>query len=236
VKASDYDELWHGIVRSPLAGAYIRELHSLATEVVRLAEEVFEAAPRPTASDSDCLRVDHAIMSKLFTLVGDAARISAMLSERPRRERSAREYEVHRRRVAGLRNEVLKNVRLERVFEAKVRHTLEHFDEYIDRTAVKYATGQIPTPSVAPIDLVVSRRRALERMPVRGRRPHVYYMRVFIASERVFINCGHEVSVQALRDECRRVAKRLAHYVPEPDEHGERGSSMLVIKPATFET
>jgi hypothetical protein len=233
-RASHYDELWRAIVGSPLAGAYVTELHALAEDVVRLASDVFEAAPRPKTAD-DYLKVDHAIMAKLFALLGAAARVSATLTDRPRRDQSARQYEIQKRRVAWLRHDVLKGIKLERVFEPKVRHTLEHFDEYMDNIAVRYATGQIPTPSIAPIDFVMSRRLVLERFDIGGKTPSVYFVRVFIASERVFINCGFEISVQALHDECRRIAKRLAPHVPQ-DESGERGSSMLVITRETFET
>jgi hypothetical protein len=233
--AADYDELWNSIAGSPLVAAYVQELHSLASDVVRLAEDVFKAAPRPKTTD-DYVRVDHVIMGKLFKLLGDAARISAMLTERSRRRnQKAREYEVHRRRVEWLLNEALKGVRLQRVFDAKVRHTLEHFDEYIDRTAIKYATGQVQTPSVAPIDFVFSRRRALARA-LQEKPRNIYLMRVYIASERVFINCGHEIGVQTLHDECRRIVRRLNAYVPAPYSKTEdRDSYMIVITPETFQ-
>jgi hypothetical protein len=232
--ASRDEDLWGTIVASPLASAYVTELHSLAEDVVRLANDVFEGAPRPKTAD-DYLKVDHEIMAKLFALLGAAARISATLTDRRRRrDQSARQYEIQTKRVAWLRDEVLRNVKLERVLEPKVRHTLEHFDEYMDKTAIRYATGQIPTPSIAPIDFVMSRRRVLERFDIGGKSPGIYFVRVFIASERVFVNCGHEISVQALHDECRRIAKRLSPQVPR-DVGGERGSSMLVITRETFD-
>lgn len=233
METSDYDELWRRIVESPLAGAYIQELHSLAAEVVQLSDEVFQAVPRPKPSD-DYVRVDHTIMRKLYTIIGDATRVSAMLNKRPRGQQTARQHEVHNRRAAWLRNEVLEDIKLERVFEAKVRHTLEHFDEYIDRTAIKYATREMSTPSVAPMDFVLGRRKALA-IELQGRVPNIYFMRVFIAEERVFVNCGYEIDVESLREECREVAKRLTPLVPEPLPSGERGSPLFVITPATFE-
>lgn len=230
-----YDALWDAIASSPFGTTYIGELHSLAAEVAALADDVFAAAPKPKTAD-DFLKVDHALMRKLFTLLGVAARISAMLTERPRRkDQSARDHEVLKRRARWLRDEVLRGVKLERIFEAKVRHTLEHFDEYIDETAIKYATRRLPTPSLAPVDMVVSRRRTLQRFAIQQKVPHCYFMRVYIAAERTFVNCEREISIQALRDECRRIAKRLTPYVPEPDAKPDaRGSSILVIADNTF--
>lgn len=230
-----YDALWDAIASSPFGTTYIGELHSLAAEVAALADDVFAAAPRPKAAD-DFLKVDHAVMRKLFTLLGAAARISAMLMERPRRkDQSARDHEVLKRRARWLRDEVLRGVKLERIFEAKVRNTLEHFDEYIDETAIKYATRRLPTPSLAPVDMVVSRRQTLQRFAIQQKVPHCYFMRVYIAAERS-LNADLALAVhERLRDECRRIAKRLTPSVPEPDAKPDaRGSSMLVIADNTF--
>jgi hypothetical protein len=83
--------------------------------------------------------------------------------------------------------------------------------------------------------MVVSRRRTLQRSPSSRRYPHYYFMRVHIAAERTFVNCEREISIQALHDECRRIAKRLTPSVPEPDaKPDERGSPMLVIADNTF--
>lgn len=164
-------------------------------------------------------------------MLGSAARINALVGERSKRKQATGNYEIQRRRADWLRNDVLKGISLTRLFEAKVRNTLEHFAEYIDEAAIGFATNKTPTPSLAPIDFVVSRRRALQRFAVEQKVPHLYFIRVFITSERVFVNCGHEISIQALHTECRRIVKRLA---PLMRDQREGGSSMLVIARATF--
>ena len=122
-------------------------------------------------------------------------------------------------------------MRLEKLLHNSVRNTLEHFDEYVDQSAIGFAQGSTPVPSIAPIDFVVSRRRALRRFALERKIPHLYFMRVFIASERIFVNRGHEISIQALHTECRRIVKRVLPLVPDS---GAQGSSMMIITSATF--
>lgn len=228
----DYDRLWESIKRSPFAATYTDELYRLARQVVTLAEDVFSVAPKPTSPD-DRLQIDHDVMHSLFTLLGSAAHINAMIGERKKQGwQGEQAYEIQRRRAEWLRTEVLKGVKLSALSQAKIRNTLEHFDEYIDEAAVGFVTHKHPTPSLAPLDFVVSRRRALQRFAFQRRVPHLFLMRVFIASERVFVNCGHEISVQALDVECRRIVKRLA---PAMQDREEGGSAMLVINTDTFQ-
>ncbi len=235
MNSSDYEQIWEAILASPFQGVYLMDLYWLAVAVVSRAEKVFIEAPKPTGPDN-YLKVNAELVGELFSLLGDAARIKALLTERQRRDNQGEiNFEMHVRRVKWLRNEVLKGVKLARTFEARVRNTLEHFDEYLDGATVGFATHDIPTPALVPIDFVVSRRSALEQFAVQQRIPHLYFMRVFIASERVFVNCGEEISIQALHTECRRIAKRLKPMVPEADKPpNERGTSMLVITDTTF--
>jgi hypothetical protein len=228
---SDFDQLWSSIGASPFASIYIDELYRLARQVVTLAEAVFDATPRGRADDR--IQVDHKIMQDLFTLLGSAARIASILKTPGHRrgDQTDEEFEVQRRRATWLREHVLNGVRLSAVLAPKVRHTLEHFDEYLDEAALGFATHRTATPSLVPIDFVVSRRRVLEALARHRGEHNVFFMRVFIASERVFVNCGHDISIEALRVECRRIVKRLA---PARGDREEGGSSMLVITDTTF--
>lgn len=229
--AAQYDQLWDSIKRSPFGSTYLDEPYALAKQVVTTAEDVFRAAPKP-AEPADRLQIDHDIMRNLFTLLGSAARINALIGDRPQqRWQTEQDYEIQRRRTEWLRIGILKGIKLSALHSAKVRNTLEHFDEYIDGAAIGFATNKTPTPSLAPIDFVVSRRRALQRFAVERKVPHLFFIRVFIASERVFVNCGHEISIQALHTECRRIVKRLAPLMRDREEGGR---SMLVIAQATF--
>jgi hypothetical protein len=232
----DYDDMWRRIVLSPLRAVYLEELHDLAATVVHLAEEVFLVAPKPPKGGPESyLKVDHDLMTKLYFLLGAAARIRALLTERARRkDQSAKQHAIQIRRAAWLRDEVLNGIKLSEILSPKVRHSLEHFDEYLDDTGILFLERRIPTPALMPIDFAIGRRNTLEQFQVANQRPHVYFLKVYIASERVFVNCGHEISIQKLHTECRRIAKRLRPLVPPAPSPSERGSQMLVVTPNTF--
>lgn len=236
MKPPDYDDMWRRIVASPLRGVYLEELHGLAATVKHLAEEVFMAAPKPLKGGSESyLKVDHDLMTKLYFLLGATARIRALLTDRPRRKsQSEKQHALQVRRTAWLRDHVLKGIRLAEVLAPKVRHSLEHLDEYVDDTGLRFLEGRIPTSALVPVDFAVGRRNTLAQFQVANKRPHVYFVKVYVASERVFVNCGHEISIQKLHTECRRIEKRLQPLVPPAPSPSERGSQMLVVTPSTF--
>lgn len=106
--AAQYDQLWDSIKRSPFGSTYLDELYALAKQVVTPAEDVFRAAPKP-AEPANRLQIDHDIMRNLFTLLGSAARINALIGDRPQqRWQTEQDYEIQRRRTEWLRIGILK--------------------------------------------------------------------------------------------------------------------------------
>jgi hypothetical protein len=58
---------------------------------------------------------------------------------------------------------------------------------------------------------------------------------VYIASEKVFVNAGREVSVRALRDEARRIVKRLEPLLPNHERfHENRGLLVFILTDQSF--
>jgi hypothetical protein len=225
--------IWRAIVESPLAGAYVTEAYSLAVDVVERADSVMANAS-PPPSGSSYIKVDHKLMAELVMLTGEAARLKALITDRPRgKKESAAQYEVRRGRTSWLSDELLRGLGISALHEAGVRNSIEHFDEYLDETALDASQQKLPLPVVVPLDFAVGRRSTLSQFPIQNERPNVHMLRVYIASERMFVNAGKEVNIRNLRNECRRIAKRLAPLVPQ-GESGERGSSMYVLTSATF--
>lgn len=231
---AEHDATWARIVASPLAGAYITEVHSLATDISERAERVLSEAPKPP-KDQSYIKVDHRMMADLVALVNQAARLKALITDRAwhKNQESKAQAEIRHRRAAWLRGDLLRGLKIETVLEADVRHSIEHFDEYLDDTALAAVDGRLSMPALIPLDMAVGRRRTLSQPPDGGTKPHVRFLRVYIASEAVFVNAGREVSIRNLRTECRRIAKRLAPHVPKDDD-GERGSSMYVLASESF--
>ncbi|MFE4195263.1 hypothetical protein ACFRJ9_05310 [Paenarthrobacter sp. NPDC056912] len=231
---------WERIARTGWKTVYLSEIYWLAVENLELCEEVFTSAVTPPPGES-YLRVDHGIHRKIYRILNNAARLSALMKDRDRRAgQSAGQYEIQSRRVRWIRS-VLDGIAIAEIGHAKVRHSLEHFDEYIDETALKSSRGQIPLPSFFPIDFVLGRADTLNAIAfgkLEGFK--TYPLRVYLAEERTFINCGKEIRLDKLSEECAAIAARLLDVAPvlrqdEEETSEQRGSSVLVLGPQHFE-
>jgi hypothetical protein len=225
---------WEAIQRSPLFAVYIWELYWLAANVARLAETVFAATPVGVDDGTDLIKGDAEIHGRLSAILGEAAKIRTLINGRPkRRDQSAAAYAIQTKRAQALR-QLLDGISLETVLSAHVRHSLEHFDERLDRAALALVDGTAQLPVNIPFNIVLSRRRAL--LTLRGTtvpKSRLFPLRVYIANERVFINAGDEVNVGKLYDECGAIRERLRPLVPEAPGD-ERGSFVVVLTEESF--
>ncbi|MEX2645453.1 MAG: hypothetical protein WD249_04245 [Gaiellaceae bacterium] len=229
-----HEAFWRTIEQSPLFSIYISELYWLAANVVRVAERVFEATAVGEDDGTDFIKVDAELHGQLCLILGDAAKIRALIGERPkRRNQSAVAYGVQALRAKALR-QLLAGVHLEATLSADVRHSLEHFDERLDATAVRVLEGAAPLPLNVPFNMVVSRRRGL--LVLRGTsllKPKLFLLRVYIADERMFVNAGEEVDIGAIYAECAAIRDRLAPRVAE-ERDDSRGAYVLVLTEESF--
>lgn len=202
--------------------------------MVARAEVIFDKA-KPAAESHSYIQVDHDLLTNIPHLLGDSARIRALLATKQKAEgESWIKHEIRVRRTTWLRNTVLQGISLQHVLDAKVRHSLEHFDEYIDETAIKAHAGEIKPPSFLPVDMLMGSRTTLDTFNVGGQQATVYPLRVYIADEQVFINASKEVSVRGLHDECLAIRDRLASAVLQPGEGEGRGSPLYVLTKDSF--
>lgn len=127
---------------------------------------------------------------------------------------------------------MLNGIDLEPLRDAQVRNTLEHFDEYVDRTALKASSGDIALPALMPLDFVLSTRDLLKQFDVGGGSPNVYPLRVFVTDESRFINCEQEVDVGTLRVCASQIVERVGPLLGE--QARQEGSPMLVLLEGSF--
>lgn len=128
---------------------------------------------------------------------------------------------------------LLNGLSLSAVLSPAVRHSVEHFDERLDRTALGTLYGSIGLPVNVPFDIVVWSRAAFEVL--RGTnepKADIYPLRVYVASERVFMNAGDAINIGELCDECAAIAERLTDRTMQPG--GERGAFVVVLTQQSF--
>lgn len=230
---------WEAIESSPFARAYISEVYWLSRDTAETCQGIFENAPAPPQSSS-YIKVDHGLHRELYRVLNNAARIRALIKSRPRsKSQGAGMYALQERRIKWLAG-LLTDLPTAQVLHSKVRNTLEHFDEYLDETALKSRRGQISRPTLFPVDMTLGREGMLEQFDVGGSTPTVYPLRVYLAEERVFVNCGARLDLDAISSECRGITERLESIAPDladlPSDNSDgRGSSMLVVTAQSFE-
>jgi hypothetical protein len=191
----------------------------------------------PGAPGGSYIKVDHALLQRLYGVLGGAAKMSALISERHRQKNQSQiQHETLIRRARWLKS-LLTGLGLSGVTSTKVRNTVEHFDEYLDDTSRKCSNGTIALPAVLPTDMAFGHRDLMPQL-LTGTKfsgATVYSLRVYIADERVFINCDTEINIGQLRDECAAIEARLKPLLPDFAAGSDRqGSSMFVVTRESF--
>lgn len=233
-------DAWAAIVQSPFAGSYVAELFWLARDIVETCDRVFLNSdpnvlrPRYRIKDS-YLEVHQAVHFDIYRALSDAARIRLLVSPRTkRRDQTAEQYEVQQARTQWLSN-VLAGLPLGEVLDPRVRNSLEHFDEYLDNTALRSYRGEIPRPTLLPLDVALGRENALDGFDVGGKKPTLYPLRVYLAEERCFVNCGRRISLETLRKECAGIRDHLLPLLSSMNGQVERGGILIVVTARSFD-
>lgn len=233
------DNHWNRIAQSPWGRVYLDELYWLARDTSRLCSEIFEDAPAPPPTES-YLAVDHRLHGKIYRILNNSARIGSLIKERARRDQSAAQYAIQQQRVKWLQS-ALEGLEIKELLNPKVRHSLEHFDEFIDETALKSSRGDIRRPSFFPIDMALGREDTLQVFANKNLAGAASYpLRVYLGEEQTFVNCGRRVDLGRIATECAAISERVAEIQPSVQQDGvesseHRGSSLLVITEESFQ-
>jgi hypothetical protein len=208
-----------------MAHFYIEEAYWLARGIAQACDEIFEATPPPTEpSPANYIKVDGEMHRKMVRVLSEGAKLRALITLRQRtKEQAPWEYAFQEARAQWLRT-FLRGVSLDALSNARARNSVEHFDEYLDEIARKAATRRINRPTAMLFNMTLGRPDIIEVGS-----GSVVELRVYLASDRVFVNAGQRVDFQALRDQATEVAARLSPIASRsPDE---RGASITILTP-----
>lgn len=213
-------------------GVYINEIYWLTRRVHEECEAIFKDTPPPEVPGQGYIRVDHALHERLIGVLLAAARFRALVRSREAISSSRTKREVLSLRTAHLR-ELLNGIDLGPLLDGTGRNAIEHFDERLDELAIKAFRGEPRPPTFYPLDMVLSTRDLLDRFDLGGQKASSVCIRVYIADEKIFANCGQEVALQPLSDRAREVFERLTSLFPDFTRE-EKGASLLVVTEKTF--
>lgn len=232
VTSGDYDAEWRSIRDSPLGSLYIRELYWLARGVSERLDALFASFRPPKDPSSSYLLVDPNLHREIQAILGDAGKTRLLLVDRPkRRDQSPREYAIQCRRAEWLRS-LLDRLDIGPVLDAGVRNSLEHFDEYVDEMSLAAYDGEIPCPTSIAVDIATWDRGGLTALIIEPGWT-VYALRLYVASERIFTNCQHEVDLGALREASSSIQERLMPAVNLEAREG-RGAVVTILTDTSF--
>lgn len=230
-------QAWNKISRSPLARLYLHEVYMLAVYMKTTCESLFETAPaRKEDSLESYVQVGRDIHTDLANLLTAAARVRALVIDRPKGKRQTHyRYSLQKARVAWLRQQ-LDGVPLEAILDAGVRNSLEHFDEYLDEMAGDLAEGVAAPPALVAIDVTLGHRGLLDYLnDALGGTPRQMFVRVYHATEREYINFGRIVNIQALYEEACALRDHLIENMPILQEEEGSGTLLAVRDDSFFE-
>jgi len=211
----------YGRILNVWKGNYASEIHDLARSTEKLCFSVFHESTAPLREGAqevtNFIAMHPKVHADVYRILGNAARLGAYLKNRPRRkgDQSAGQYELQTRRIEWMRG-LLVGIDFSEISDARVRHSLEHFDEFLDETALKSARGKLGSSTMFPKDVVASSENAFGDKGIFNLEgATVYPLRVYYAIPRTFLNCGRRIDVGRIANECKDIAERLENEVPD---------------------
>ncbi len=197
-----------------LVDLYVNELWSLALSVKSHCESVFTLAKSSDATGGHYLAIKPDVHKIIASCLADAANFKKLIYTASSRQKaeSDKVFKLRQYRAKMLR-EALQGVSLDELLSAKVRNTIQHFDEYLDQAVVALSDVKSRKSPWAGYNLVVSTLSVCD--------PPVHPIRVYVADDRTYYNFRWSVNMQRLHDEASSAAEKLSkhqsvHGLPEP--------------------
>lgn len=199
-----------------LFSLYIHELWWLANGIREKTERLFSKAKVP--DEGNTIQASPELHSLIASVLSDAANIKKLLvtPNGKLNGESGRQFRLRRARAKALYS-LLDGIQLAELLTAKVRNTLEHFDEYLDRANIAITEARNPPSPVAAYNMVLSRWEAFN--------PRVYPIRLYISAERKFYNMKWSVDLDAMNKEASSIVEKLKPFMGAAE--GGPGGLML---------
>lgn len=183
---------------------YIHELWWLANGVKQKTEHLFAETKFP--DEGNIIQVSPELHSIIASTLSDAANLKKLLvtKESQLSGESGRQFRLRLGRTQALAK-LLEGIALNELLNAKVRNTLEHFDEYLDEANLAVTEAKKPPSPMAAYNMILSRWDVFN--------PRVYPIRVYISEERKFYNMKWSVDLGAMNTEAKAVIERLTQFM-----------------------
>lgn len=180
---------------------YIYEVNWLAHAVVQQCENLFKITPVPEKGYS--ISPGYEAHQIITAILSDSARINNLLTipaQKGRHHKSDKQFRLHVSRSEKLREYVV-GLNISEIFSGKVRNTLQHFDEYLDEANLKSFEGRLNEHVMVSYNMIISHREGFQPLP--------FALRLYISSERVFLNMKYSVNIGKIYLEALELMKKF---------------------------
>lgn len=178
---------------------YYYELKWLSYSIKTKCEHVFNIVSIP--DEGYLIQVNAEVHSNIFSLLSDAANLKKLIltsGVKKTGENGAR-FKLRKERASVL-SDFLKSLNIKEMLNPKVRNTLEHFDEYLDKANYE-VTQSAPQNKLAAYNVVLSHWDAIS--------PRVYPLRLYISSEKKFYNMQWGIDIGLIYLEACSILEKL---------------------------
>jgi hypothetical protein len=81
-----------------------------------------------------------------------------------------------------------------------------------------------------PLDWIIQRRDTLQLlMTGKSAGGYVYPLRIYIAELKTFVNCGREIDIGKVAEECRKIHERASQLDPDLSKIAEGDGSRVAL-------
>ena len=179
---------------------YFHEVFWLATSICDNCQAIFDETKAP--ADGYFIKVDPELHGRIAAVLKDAANIKKLLVAPGTKPKgvSRAAFTLRKERAAILR-QAIEGVDLTEIMNAKVRNSIEHFDEYLDAANLMMHNTNESLPPFAAYNMTLSSWGATSPPP--------YPVRVYIADEQKFYNLKYSVDLGRISLEALEVKTKL---------------------------
>ncbi len=186
------------IIDYKLFAIYIHELFRLADEIKNNCEKIFNDTK--VHEDKKMIQVSPKVHSNIIYVLINAANLKKLVfthSDKSKNEsKQLYEFRIERSRIL---RELLDGIEITEIRNNRVRNTLEHFDEYIDKENIKFKNTEGT--------LRAAYNMTLTEWDIFN--PRLYPIRLYIANERKFYNMGFSIDIGKIYEEAEAIIERL---------------------------
>ena len=181
---------------SMLVDLYFAEAWALAVSVREQCERVFVLAKSSAESGGSYMAVRPEVHKLIASCLSDAANLKKLIRTSSSRgdKETKRGYDLRQYRAKML-SDLLLQVDFQELTNARLRNTIEHFDEYLDSAVLALSDSKARKSPWAGYNLVVSALTIHD--------PPVHPIRVYSADDRTYHNFRWSINLDQL---CREAA------------------------------